>query len=133
MAGIAQVWGYELGVFDLCPPFPWFFFGERQEKPPKKQGLFIPTEPPKSMEKKGKKQGIPRRGKTQGIPKERKERVSPCSNEAVQIRVALELAGLWHFLDGRHSRIFIFGSDRWAELHHWRPTPKLPLTIAPSY
>ena len=37
-----------------CPSFPCFFFGKRQEKPPKKQGFFIPSEPLKSVEKKGK-------------------------------------------------------------------------------
>ena len=36
-----------------CPSFPCFF-GKRQGKPPKKQGFFIPTEPLKSLEKKGK-------------------------------------------------------------------------------
>ena len=50
-----------------CPSFPCFFFGKRPAKPPKKQGFFIPTEPPKSLEKKGKmlkkKQGIPHRAK----------------------------------------------------------------------
>ena len=48
------------------------FFGKRQGKPQKKQGFFIPTEPPnpwKRREKRSKKQGIPRRGKKQGIPK----------------------------------------------------------------
>ena len=36
-----------------CPSFPCFL-GKRQGKPPKKQGFFIPTEPLKSLEKKGK-------------------------------------------------------------------------------
>ena len=36
-----------------CPSFPCFL-GNRQRKPPKKQGFFIPTEPLKSLEKKGK-------------------------------------------------------------------------------
>ena len=30
------------------------FFGKRQGQPPKKQGFVIPTEPPKTLEKKGK-------------------------------------------------------------------------------
>ena len=36
-----------------CPSFPCFF-GKRQGKPPQKQGFCIPTEPLKSLEKKGK-------------------------------------------------------------------------------
>ena len=36
-----------------CPSFPCFL-GKSQGKPPKKQGFFIPTEPLKSLEKKGK-------------------------------------------------------------------------------
>ena len=36
-----------------CPSFPCFF-GKTRGKPPKKQGFFIPTEPLKSLEKKGK-------------------------------------------------------------------------------
>ena len=36
-----------------CPSFPCFF-GKWQGTPPKKQGFFIPTEPLKSLEKKGK-------------------------------------------------------------------------------
>ena len=42
-----------------CPSFPCFF-GKRQGKPPKKQGFFIPTEPLKSLEKKGKTPKKPR-------------------------------------------------------------------------
>ena len=53
-----------------CPSLPCFV-GKRQGKPPKKQGFFIPTEPPKSLERKGKtlkkkKQGIPRSGENRG-------------------------------------------------------------------
>ena len=45
----------------------FLFFGKRQGNPQKKQGFLIPTEPLKSLEKKGKtlkkKQGIPRKEK----------------------------------------------------------------------
>ena len=48
------------------------FFGKRQGKPPKKQGFFIPTEPLKSLEKKGKTLKKTRNSsqgeKKQGIP-----------------------------------------------------------------
>ena len=37
-----------------CPSFPWFL-GERQGRPRKEQGFFIPTEPLKSLEKKGRR------------------------------------------------------------------------------
>ena len=37
-----------------CPSFPCFFGGKWPEKPPTKQGFAIPTEPLKSLEKKGK-------------------------------------------------------------------------------
>ena len=54
------------------PVLPFLVFLENCRKTPKKQGFFIPAEPLKSLEKKGKtlkKQGILRRGKKQGIPK----------------------------------------------------------------
>ena len=53
-----------------CPSFPCFFCGKRQEKPTKTTRIFIPSEPLKSLEKKGKrskKQGNPRKGKKQGL------------------------------------------------------------------
>ena len=56
-----------------CPSFPGFL-ERKARKTTKKQGFFIPAEPLKPVEKKGKtlgskKQGIPRRGKRQGIQK----------------------------------------------------------------
>ena len=56
-----------------CPSFPCFF-GKMPGKPPKKQGFFIPTEPLKSLEKKGKtlkKTRNSSHGKKQGIPKKK--------------------------------------------------------------
>ena len=53
-----------------CPSFPCFF-GKCHGKPPKKQRFFIPTEPLKSLEKKGKTLKKTRnfsQGKKQGIP-----------------------------------------------------------------
>ena len=64
-----------------CPSFPCFL-GKRQGKPPKKQGFFIPTEPLKSLEKKGKtlektRKSSKKRRKIKEIQKnkERKDRV----------------------------------------------------------
>ena len=73
-----------------CPSFPCFLW-KRQGKPPKKQGFFIPTEPLKSLEKKGKtltkKQGIPRKEKEQGMPKKQgKEGQGVPSKKNVQER-----------------------------------------------
>ena len=57
------------------------FLGKRKESPPKKQGFLIPTEPLKSLEKKGKKQRWNKKNKSsQGennkeIPQTRKDRV----------------------------------------------------------
>ena len=57
-----------------CPSFPCCF-GKRQGKPPKKQGFFIPTEPLKSLQKKGKNaqknKEILARKKKQGIPQKK--------------------------------------------------------------
>ena len=45
-----------IAIFVLFPvlPFLVFFFLKKARKPPKKQGFFIPAEPLKSLEKKGK-------------------------------------------------------------------------------
>ena len=54
-----------------CPSFPCFF-GKSQGKSPKRQGFFIPTEPLKSLERKGKilkKTRNSLQGKKQGISK----------------------------------------------------------------
>ena len=69
-----------------CPVLPFldFFLEKRQGKPPKKQGFFIPTEHPKSLEKKGKmlkktrssSQGKKTRNSKKN--KERKDRVIGC-------------------------------------------------------
>ena len=61
-----------------CPSFPCFL-RNRQRKPPKKQGFFIPTEPLKSLEKKGKKlektrKSSKKRRKNKEIQKKNKER-----------------------------------------------------------
>ena len=60
-----------------CPSFP-FFCGKRHGKPPKKQGFFIPTEPLKSLGKKGKtfektrnSSRREKKKKKQGIPKKK--------------------------------------------------------------
>ena len=73
-----------------CPSFPCFF-GERHGKPQKKQGYFIPTEPLKSLEKKGKnaqknkeflagrkKQGIPKKQGKEGQGRKRSVCNCPC-------------------------------------------------------
>ena len=49
-----------------------FFFGKKARKPPKKQGFFIPTEPLKSLQKKGKNA----RKKTRNFSQGRKTRNS---------------------------------------------------------
>ena len=67
--------------FGNPPVLPFLVFLEKGMENHQKTRIFYPTEPLKSLEKKGKtfkKQGIPRRGKKQGIPKKtRKGRTGP--------------------------------------------------------
>ena len=51
--GIARV-AIAIPIHRTLSFLPLFFLGKRQGKPPKKQGFLIPTEPLKSLEKKGK-------------------------------------------------------------------------------
>ena len=71
-----KVRGYGLWKKDCpCPSFPCFFLEKGRENHQKKQGFFIPTEPLKFLEKKGKtlkkNKEILARRKKQGIPKKK--------------------------------------------------------------
>ena len=74
ICGIAAIVSQYRGIWvhkDPCPSFPCFFW--KRGKPTKKTRIFIPTEPLKSLEKKGqtleKTRNSSQGEKKQGIPK----------------------------------------------------------------
>ena len=85
-----------------CPSFPCFF-GKKGKEDHKKTRFIIPTEPLKSLEKKGKtleqKQGIPRRGeqKTRNSPKnkERKDREGANGTNRFLRKSVVSCENLW--------------------------------------
>ena len=116
-----------------CPSFPWFF-GKRRGKPPKKQGFFIPAEPLKSLEKKGKtlkkKKGLPctRKKKTRNSKKnkERKDRekrtFKPLSSLFSAFSNLKERD--WEQHENPQQKMLAFltrGPEHFAALHGWDP------------
>ena len=106
-------------------PFLVFFFWKWKGKPPKKQGFFIPAEPLKSLEKKGKTLKKKNKEflageKNKEFPKnkERKDREGP-SIPALQRVEERPLGGLWQPVpqNGR-IHLHILGEYHWGRNYY---------------